>query len=119
MGLYYHHGIYVGRLQVIHYSGLSSSLIDKGPIDRTTLEKFVGESTIEIVPYTSPLPKDEIIDNAKNFKQKLGDPRYNVFWSNCEHFATWCMTGEWKSKQIQAAVLGGLAGLLYRNLIDW
>jgi hypothetical protein len=114
---YYHHGIYVGRHQVIHYSGLSTRLTEKGQsqIVQTALEEFAGESTIEQVEYTSPLSRNEIIANAK---ERLGESGYHLFWNNCEHFATWCMTHESKSKQIRALVLGGFVSLQLHNLID-
>jgi hypothetical protein len=119
---YYHHGIYVGRGRVIHYAGLSSG-IEKGPITYTTFEEFADKSEVEIVEHKRPLPKDEIISRAKS---RLHDSRsrdghgYNVIWNNCEHFATWCATGNSTSKQVRAFVLGGFAYFLQHcDLIEF
>src|SRR5436190_22701420 len=85
-GSYDHHGIYVGRRKVIHYSGLSTNLFDKGSIVLTTLEKFLlGESEIKVVAPPTTLSRDEIVAKAK---ERLGESKYNVFLNNCEHFAT-------------------------------
>jgi hypothetical protein len=121
--VYYHHGIYIGRRQVIHYSGLSNNLIDKGQalIVRTPLQEFAGESEIEMVEYTPPpalFSKEKIVERAK---KRVGEGKglYHVIKNNCEHFATWCVTDKRDSKQITSVVLGGLAGLLFNNLIEW
>ena len=36
----------------------------------------------------------------KRARGRLGERRYNVFTSNCEHFATWCKTGYDSSGQV-------------------
>src|SRR5262249_33360744 len=113
--LYYHHGIYEGRWRVIHYAGLSSGWM-KGPIARTTLEEFSGGSEIEVVEYENPFPRDEIINRAKS---RLEEKDYGIFANNCEHFATWCVTGNPQSTQVRAFLIGGLAGLKLANLIEW
>jgi Lecithin retinol acyltransferase len=112
---YYHHGVYVGWGRVVHYSGLSSGLLDKGPIVRTRIDEFVGESKIEVVQYGFTLPKDVIIVNTE---KRLHESDYRLFKNNCEHFATWCVTGNAHSKQVQAFIVGGLTWLLVRNLIE-
>ena len=33
--------------------------------------------------------------------------------SNCEHLATYCKTGEWKSAQVQSVGLGAAVGGLF------
>ena len=32
--------------------------------------------------------------------------RYNLVWRNCEHFATWAVTGEGRSDQVRRATVG-------------
>jgi hypothetical protein len=112
---YYHHGTYEGRWRVIHYAGKSSDLIKIGPIARTTLEAFADKSEIEVVEYDEALSREEIISRAKS---RLHEDGYHILWNNCEHFATWCMTGNSESKQVRAFVLGGLLGLQIHNLIE-
>jgi Lecithin retinol acyltransferase len=112
---YYHHGIYEGRWLVIHYAGLSSSWIKKGQVSRTSLKEFARGSEIELVVHENALSKEEIISNARS---RLDEDDYGVFSNNCEHFATWCATGNSQSKQVQAVMLGGLLGLQIHNLIE-
>ena len=124
---YDHHGIYVGRYQVIHFSGKSTSLIDKsqGRIGLTSLRKFALETKIEMVEY-KPLPpifsREDIVARAEERLEKArandDDDKYNLFFNNCEHFATCCVTGQAKSEQIRTVVLGGLAGLLFYRMVD-
>ncbi|MDF5709852.1 MAG: lecithin retinol acyltransferase family protein [Nostoc sp. S4] len=40
---------------------------------------------------------DEIVRKAEFF---VGESGYNLVLSNCEHFASYCVNGIWKSKQI-------------------
>jgi hypothetical protein len=35
---------------------------------------------------------------------RLGESGYNLFGNNCEHFATWCKTGQWESQQVDGTV---------------
>lgn len=39
----------------------------------------------------------EIIDRAM---EMIGEIGYNVLWSNCEHFASYCRYGRHKSDQV-------------------
>src|SRR5262249_9274150 len=112
---YYHHGIYVGRGQVIHYEGLSNGWTKKGPIARTALKKFSDGSEIEIVKHEKPFSRDRIISRARS---KLQEQDYSLLQNNCEHFAPWCLTGSSKSKQVHAFVLGGFLPLQLYTLIE-
>jgi hypothetical protein len=100
-GLYTHHGIYVGHDQVIHYSGMVSG-INKGCVELTSREVFAQGKSITVktyrkIPFTGP----EICQRAKS---KVGENKYNILLNNCEHFATWCVTGEHSSEQANAAI---------------
>jgi hypothetical protein len=44
-------------------------------------------------------------------KAKLGESGYNLFGNNCEHFATWCKSGDWESQQVGRTVGGTASGL--------
>ncbi|MCF4965647.1 lecithin retinol acyltransferase family protein [Nostoc sp. CMAA1605] len=35
---------------------------------------------------------------------KLGEHKYDVVWNNCEHFAYYCKTGNYRSEQVNQAV---------------
>lgn len=48
----------------------------------------------------------EIVQRAES---KLGEKLYNLFANNCEHFATWCMTGNLQSEQIKQGTAGAVS----------
>nr|WP_181374712.1 lecithin retinol acyltransferase family protein [Pectobacterium carotovorum]AKG47558.1 NC domain protein [Pectobacterium carotovorum] len=98
-GFFYHHGIYVGGGQVIHYSGLSSGF-KKGKVCLTTIQEFSGDHQI-IAIYTHEEPVYSPEEVIKRAISRLNEDAYNIFKNNCEHFATWCITGKNHSEQIQ------------------
>jgi hypothetical protein len=91
-GGYTHHGIYYGHGKVIHY-------YDK-KIRESSLKKFANGNIDKIFvrAYSRCSDTEKVRSRAK---RKLGDRRYNLITSNCEHFATWCKTGKWRSKQVE------------------
>ena len=100
-GLYYHHAIYTGDNQVIHYSGFAEAF-NKGSIEQTTLENFLGgRDQFTVVNYPSNTviyTNEEIVERAYRC---LGEDDYNLLFNNCEHFACWCVTGEKRSEQVR------------------
>ena len=104
---YSHHGIYIGRNKVIHYSGSSLGRNAKGVIEIVDLETFCQSNgyTIQTYPFRT-YSREISIDRAKS---RLGEDWYNVLLNNCEHFVTWCIQGVHHSQQtselIDAAVL--------------
>ena len=100
-GLYYHHAIYIGDNQVIHYSGFAEPF-NKGSIEQTTLENFLGgRDQFTVVNYPSNTviyTNEEIVERAYRC---LGEDDYNLLFNNCEHFACWCVTGEKRSEQVR------------------
>jgi len=66
-----------------------------------SLEEFAGEFPIErirAVNYAGRKVSDPqtVINRAK---RNLGQSGYHLFSNNCEHFAYWCKTGKFTSKQ--------------------
>lgn len=105
-GLYYHHGIYIGKNKVIHFAPLSGGEIinwSEAKVIETSLEDFLKDGEIEIRQYTDDelmelySPK-EIVQNAKHC---LGYTNYNLIFNNCEHFANSCTTGKHRSPQVE------------------
>jgi hypothetical protein len=95
---YSHHGIYIGRDQVIHYSGSSFGEFQSGVIEIVDLETFCQGNgyTIQAYPYRFYC-REESIERAQS---RLGEDWYNVLLNNCEHFVTWCIQGIHHSNQI-------------------
>jgi len=100
VGMYYHHGIDLGRGRVIHYSGepLDSSGAE---VRIDPIKDFSKGGEIEIVEHTRTLPVNEVIKRARS---KLGEREYSLVFNNCEHFARWCKTGEHKSEQVEEII---------------
>lgn len=91
-GLYEHHGIDCGDGTVIHYRKPSEI------IERTSIEIFSRGQKIYIRQYPIRYIADTVINRAQS---RLGEKQYNLLFNNCEHFATWCITGESKSQQVE------------------
>jgi len=73
----------------------NTSDFNPGFIDRS---RFLSEYNL-----FSP---SEVQDRAYS---RLGEQRYNLLTSNCEHFAFWCATGLSHSTQVEAFLNGGLS----------
>lgn len=98
-GGYYHHGIDLGDGTVIHFSG-EPMRKSNAVIRRSLMIEFIGddgEYSVVNYPPIRCLPPDEVVARAFSF---LGQRLYNLVFRNCEHFATYCKTGEWKSAQV-------------------
>ena len=123
LGIYTHHGIYIGDEKVIHYSGLANGF-ESGKIEEIGLAEFKkGSNYLTKYIYDENsffYQRHKIVERAKS---RLNEDSYNLFRNNCEHFAHWCVTGENYSTQIAgvflmpiripiALVLGGLGSLV-------
>lgn len=56
--------------------------------------------------------KEEIVETALYYlkdEEEWGE--YNLVFNNCEHFASFCATGEKKSGQVKKAVIAGAVGV--------
>ncbi|BAY27025.1 hypothetical protein NIES2100_68460 [Calothrix sp. NIES-2100] len=115
-GTYEHHGIYCGDISyknkvyqnvVIHFEGK----FKKGQIRGVSFEKFAKEHDIYVVQYKkgSCFSRSLVIERAIS---KLGEPDYNLFANNCEHFAHWCKTGTKRCGQLHNVIEenGGILG---------
>ena len=96
---YTHHGIYVGNGEVVHY------LLDEG-VTLSDLEEFSCGNAVWVRTHPgAPYSGEEC---ARRALSRLGEDQYNLVFNNCEHFATWCATGEQRSPQVERAA-GGVA----------
>lgn len=92
-GVYQHHGIDYGDGTIIHYRKTG----DQAIISRTSFETFSWGNRVYPVHHPLADPADLVMDRAKS---RLGEQQYDLFFNNCEHFATWCKTGRRESAQL-------------------
>jgi Lecithin retinol acyltransferase len=100
LGVYTHDGVDVGDGFVIHRGSIDGTK-SGALISKTTIAEFSDGATVQIKLYGTRLSPDEAVARAESM---LGEPGYHVLWHNCEHFATWCVTGEYVSDQVDTAV---------------
>lgn len=89
-GLFDHVGIATGYGTVIHSS------LRHGRVAEDDLADFSAGRRVRTVPYASPLSGPEVVSRAR---LRMGQP-YNVLVRNCEHFVTWCLSGQARSRQL-------------------
>jgi len=113
---YTHHGIYLGRGKVIHYSGLANGL-SAGPVEITSLDNFSqGKHTYVRSHGNRVFCRKQTIKRARS---RLTEDKYNLLTNNCEHFIHWCIYGKARSEQVSHAalylvtrsMLGGMSGI--------
>ncbi|WP_321328446.1 lecithin retinol acyltransferase family protein [uncultured Ilyobacter sp.] len=109
-GVYYHHGIDLGNNSVIHYTGEPGKK-SNASVKRTSMTEFLNGGKLEIVNYSEYLDNEATVLRAA---QLVGESNYNLFFNNCEHFATYCKLGKSKSVQIEDTLYktGGTASVV-------
>ena len=97
-GTYLHHGIDIGLELVIHFPGSYWPLEwARQRVDIVSKAVFKDKGVMVVVPHLKPDPARIVLARAAS---QLGRSGYHLKDSNCEHFATWCATGEWRSSQV-------------------
>jgi hypothetical protein len=89
-GIFFHHGIYVGRGKVIEYSTCE--------VCKVSLRRFSRGRRILVKSYRRCSSARRTIARAY---RRLGEKKYSLWTNNCEHFATWCKTGRSRCKQLE------------------
>ncbi|MEY3299532.1 MAG: hypothetical protein RLZZ597_2792 [Cyanobacteriota bacterium] len=92
-GVYQHHGIDCGDGTVIHYRKTG----DDAQVERTSLDTFSWGNRIQTVCHGTADADNVVMARAES---RLGERQYDLFFNNCEHFATWCKTGRRESAQL-------------------
>lgn len=106
----------MGDGTVIHAAGEPGRRKIGAVIRCTSMEEFLRGGLAVPVDAAGALPADEIVDRAC---QALGRGGYSLLFNNCEHFAGWCQTGEFGSRQVErAALTGTVAGLAVRLVMS-
>ena len=109
--IFYSHHMIVVRvvgettIRVIHSSKEAGVVEEK-------VVKYTPEE-ITLLVYECLYSRREIIERAR---EHIGES-YNLFWSNCEHFATEVRTGEKQSLQVQTGVAIGVGAAIGVGLL--
>jgi len=90
MGIIRHVGISTGYGTVIHSSRRY------GEVRETSERQFSQGSPICTIPYETELSGTEIVARAR---RKIGQ-RYGLLTRNCEHFVSWVISGNARSRQL-------------------
>jgi hypothetical protein len=93
---YTHHGIDCGDGTVIHFGRKRSGAGRR--IERVSREAFARGGEVRVKPHRHRLPVEQILRNAES---RLGETNYSLMRNNCEHIATWSVTGRPASKQVR------------------
>lgn len=99
---YTHHGIYLGRGKVIHYSGLAAGL-RAGPVEITDLDQFSQGKRTYVQSHNNRAFSHR--QTMKRARSRLSEDNYNLLSNNCEHFINWCIYGKPRSAQVSNAAL--------------
>lgn len=128
---YAHHGVYLGGGRFAHkVAGVGMAFVTLSSVDAsvkeatggvivTTLSGFAPEASDDdwavlhvlfYAPGSRFHPTDTVaLAEAAARASAQGEP-YSLLHANCEHFASWCLCGEFVSEQVRAA-----AGFLRRS----
>ncbi|GAA4837956.1 lecithin retinol acyltransferase family protein [Algivirga pacifica] len=99
-GVYTHHGIGLGNGKIIHYAGFSEAW-EIGPVEIITLDEFTLGAEVNIKVYEDrKFSEHETVERALS---RLGEDGYTLWGNNCEHFASWAITGAHSSEQVTIA----------------
>jgi hypothetical protein len=102
-GLSYNHcGIYEGAGYVIHFAAPEGAEInsENAVVHRTSFEHFTDGCPVKVIDIKDSLTPEETLSRAQTC---FGMRGYNFTTFNCDHFATWCKTGEYRSIQVEEA----------------
>jgi hypothetical protein len=97
---YMHHGIDVGDGTVVHARPDDfRNPLAGGRVERTSLTEFAaGGAVLVTTEPAAAYPPENVVARAL---AHVGRPGYCPVVDNCEHFATWCATGERSSRQVE------------------
>lgn len=100
---YWHYGVSVGDGQVMVLDGPNG----EGRVRRVSLQEFAGGGVIRVVAVPGQTSLEDTLRRALAAEGWAG---YDLLTDNCEHFATWCATGQKSSRQVVAAMRAALIG---------
>lgn len=104
-----HHGVELGDGTVVHFTDGHGGIARPGSgaknfrVCQTPWIQFSpdGPAMIHRVPHAAPLAAEKIRRRAARM---VGRMDYDLITNNCEHFACWCVTGHFQSRQVGIAL---------------
>jgi Lecithin retinol acyltransferase len=93
---YVHFGIFVGGGRVVHYAGRLQ--YPQGLVEEVSLQDFAAGRPVYVGSAPNRFASTE--DVVRRARSRLGERSYDVLLNNCEHFCSWCQTGEARSAQV-------------------
>jgi hypothetical protein len=113
---YWHHGIYVSDERVIQF-GASIREKRNATARAVSFSGFASGNLVTRVEHPLALPSGDNSDVAARSEQAVHraemllefhpEGRYNLFGRNCEHIATFCVTGYSDSPQVRQYLFAG------------
>ncbi|NMC20434.1 MAG: lecithin retinol acyltransferase family protein, partial [Thermogutta sp.] len=100
-GFYTHHGIYVGDDAVVAFCKKPADHPDGPPrICKISTAEFADGRKIRVRNHAPSecSPAEKVVARALSH---VGATGYHLLSGNCEHFATWCKTGRFRSSQVE------------------
>lgn len=94
---YAHFGIYVGNGRVIHYAGRLKYA--GGLVEEIALAEFSDGRPVFLNGDTGACPDPERV--VRRARSRLRERAYDLLRNNCEHFCSWCQTGDARSVQVE------------------
>ncbi|WP_164103511.1 lecithin retinol acyltransferase family protein [Candidatus Laterigemmans baculatus] len=104
-----HHGVELGDGSVVHFTDGRGGIARPGRgaehfrVCQTPWEQFSpeGMAMVHRVRHSAPLAPEKIRRRALRMVGRSG---YDLVSYNCEHFALWCVTGHFHSRQVGIAM---------------
>lgn len=81
--------------------GVIRQVIGRGVV-RERLAEFDPDGVSRVVE--AGARRFDHAETLRRAQTALGTPDYNLITDNCQHFATWCVTGERRSHQVEGAL---------------
>mgnify|MGYP004556421531 CR=1 FL=1 len=114
-----HHGLYIGKGRVIHYSGMARTLsgrdilklpglIRYGAVVKTSLKRFCDGHGFRVLEHPNAKFSGEAA--VERAKKRLYERSYYLYGNNCEHFVNWCIDDSFRSPTV-TRLLFGFAGV--------
>ena len=103
---YYHHGVFLGNCEVIHFSGNNKK--DACPRKCDILPFLRGAKDEKLYRVEHDGQALSVAETLQKSTEVLNSgfewPEYHLLWNNCETLATWLKTGQKLSYQVVEAI---------------